>query len=215
MRYELTDHEWAAIKPMLPNKPRGVPRVNDRRVLNGIFWVLRSGAPWRDLPDAFGSYTTCYNRFVHARQEQTPELKTQPKVCRMDDIEPDKVRAALEQLETEKERRIQAKIDSGEMASVQTVVVVHPDESIEDAQARARWQGTPSRTRMGARFTASFSSSLLASQGTRTTGKKKTVLRKRRRLALPLKSPRIPSRCERAPVLLTANLCAGDYPQRR
>jgi hypothetical protein len=49
MRYELTDHEWAAIKPMLPDKPRGVPRVNDRRVLNGIFWVLRSGAPWRDL----------------------------------------------------------------------------------------------------------------------------------------------------------------------
>jgi hypothetical protein len=34
MRYELTDHEWAAIKPMLPNRPRGVPRVNDRRVLN-------------------------------------------------------------------------------------------------------------------------------------------------------------------------------------
>jgi len=47
MRYELTDDEWTAIKPMLPNKPRGVPRVNDRRVLNGIFWVLRSGAPWR------------------------------------------------------------------------------------------------------------------------------------------------------------------------
>jgi transposase len=43
MRYELTDDEWAAIKPMLPNKPRGVPRVNDRRVLNGIVWVLRSG----------------------------------------------------------------------------------------------------------------------------------------------------------------------------
>ena len=45
MRYALTDDEWTAIKPMLPNKPRGVPRVNDRRVLNGIFWVLRSGAP--------------------------------------------------------------------------------------------------------------------------------------------------------------------------
>ena len=39
VRYELTDGEWAAIKPMLPNKPRGVPRVNDRRVLNGILWV--------------------------------------------------------------------------------------------------------------------------------------------------------------------------------
>jgi transposase len=68
MRYELTDHEWTAIKPMLPNKPRGVPRVNDRRVLNGIFWVLRSGAPWRDLPDEFGPYTTCYNRFVRWRR---------------------------------------------------------------------------------------------------------------------------------------------------
>jgi transposase len=37
MRYELADYEWVAIKPMLPNKPRGVPRVNDRRVINGIF----------------------------------------------------------------------------------------------------------------------------------------------------------------------------------
>ncbi len=68
MSYELTDAEWTAIKPMLPNKPRGVPRVNDRRVLNSIFWVLRSGAPWRDLPVAFGPYTTCYNRFVRLRR---------------------------------------------------------------------------------------------------------------------------------------------------
>jgi transposase len=68
MRYELTDHEWPAIKSMLPNKPRGVARVDDRRVLNGIFWVLRSGAPWRDLPDNFGPYTTCYNRFVRWRR---------------------------------------------------------------------------------------------------------------------------------------------------
>ena len=68
MRYELTDNEWSAIKPMLPNKPRGVPRVNDRRVLDGIFWVLRSGAPWRDLPNNFGPYTTCYNRFVRWRR---------------------------------------------------------------------------------------------------------------------------------------------------
>jgi transposase len=62
MRYELSYEEWIAIKPMLPNKPRGVPRVNDRRVLNGIFWILRSRAPWRDLPNNFGPYTTCYNR---------------------------------------------------------------------------------------------------------------------------------------------------------
>jgi len=68
MCYELADYEWAAIEPMLPNKPHGVPRVNDRHVLNGIFWVLRPGAPWRDLPEAFGPCTTCYNRFVRWRR---------------------------------------------------------------------------------------------------------------------------------------------------
>jgi hypothetical protein len=51
MRCELSDYEWTAIKPMLPNKPRGVRRVTDHRVLNGIFGVLSSGAPWRDLPE--------------------------------------------------------------------------------------------------------------------------------------------------------------------
>lgn len=45
MRYALSNDEWSVIRPMLPNKPRGVARVDDRRVLNGIFWVLRSGAP--------------------------------------------------------------------------------------------------------------------------------------------------------------------------
>ena len=44
-RYNLTDFEWSVIEPLLPNKPRGVPREDDRRVLNGILWVLRSGAP--------------------------------------------------------------------------------------------------------------------------------------------------------------------------
>jgi transposase len=68
VRYELSDFEWAAIKPFLPNKSRGVRRVNDRRVLNGIFWVLRSGAPWRDLPVCHGPRTTCYNLFVRWRK---------------------------------------------------------------------------------------------------------------------------------------------------
>ncbi len=68
MRYALSDHEWVAIKPLLPNKPRGVPQVNDRRVLNGILWILQSGAPWRDPPQYFGPYTTCYNRFVRWRR---------------------------------------------------------------------------------------------------------------------------------------------------
>ena len=66
--YDLTDFEWSVIQPLLPNKPRGVPRVDDRRVLNGIFWVLRTGAPWRALPETYGPYTTCYNRFVRWRK---------------------------------------------------------------------------------------------------------------------------------------------------
>ena len=67
-RYELSDFEWNVIAPILPNKPRGVPRVDDRRVLNGIFWVLRSGAPWRDMPEGYGPYTTAYNRFNRWRK---------------------------------------------------------------------------------------------------------------------------------------------------
>lgn len=63
-RYELTDFEWSIIEPLLPNKPRGVPRVDDRRVLSGIYWRLRTGAPWADIPERYGPYTTCFNRFV-------------------------------------------------------------------------------------------------------------------------------------------------------
>jgi transposase len=68
MQYELTDFEWAAIRSFLPNKPRGIPRVDDRRVLNGIFRILRPGAPWRDLPETYGPRTPCHDRFVRWRQ---------------------------------------------------------------------------------------------------------------------------------------------------
>jgi len=54
MRYGLSDNEWSVIKAMLSNKPRSIPRVDDPRILNGIFWILRSGAPWRDLPVSDG-----------------------------------------------------------------------------------------------------------------------------------------------------------------
>jgi len=62
-RFDLTDAEWLVISPLLPNKPRGVPRTDDRRVLNGIFWTLRTGSPWRDLPERYGPYTRVYNRY--------------------------------------------------------------------------------------------------------------------------------------------------------
>jgi transposase len=62
-RFDLSDTEWAVIVPLLPNKPRGVPRVDDRRVVNGIFYILRTGSPWRDLPERYGPYTTALNRY--------------------------------------------------------------------------------------------------------------------------------------------------------
>jgi transposase len=62
-RYDLSDSEWRLIAPLLPNKPRGVPRVDDRRVINGIFYVLRTGLTWRDVPKRYGPYTTVYNRY--------------------------------------------------------------------------------------------------------------------------------------------------------
>ena len=62
-RYDLSEAEWRLIEPLLPNKPRGAAPVDDRRVINGIFYVLRTGSPWRDLPERYGAKTTVYNRY--------------------------------------------------------------------------------------------------------------------------------------------------------
>lgn len=65
---ELTDEQWAVVLPLLPahkngQDGRGRPAHGHREVLNGIFWILRSGARWQDLPDRFPSYQTCHRRF--------------------------------------------------------------------------------------------------------------------------------------------------------
>lgn len=62
-RYQLTEFDWRTSQPLLPNKTRGVRRVDDRRVLNGIFYHLRSGSTWADVPERYAAYTTVYNRF--------------------------------------------------------------------------------------------------------------------------------------------------------
>ena len=64
MRFDLSDEEWAVIEPLLPKGGRGPKRVDDRRGLNGIFYILRTGAPWRDLPERYGPRTTVYNRYA-------------------------------------------------------------------------------------------------------------------------------------------------------
>jgi transposase len=65
---DLTDLQWAALDALIPEPPRrkdrrGRPWRSRRSVLNGILWVLRTGAPWADLPERYPSYQTCHRRF--------------------------------------------------------------------------------------------------------------------------------------------------------
>ena len=60
----LSDGQWERLRPLLPNKPRGVPRVDDRRVISGIVHVLQSGCRWKDAPAIYGPPKTLYNRNV-------------------------------------------------------------------------------------------------------------------------------------------------------
>lgn len=65
---DLTDEQWAVIKPLIP-KPRvrddgrGRPWREPRAIFNGILWILRTGAPWQDLPKRYPPYQTCHRRF--------------------------------------------------------------------------------------------------------------------------------------------------------
>lgn len=71
-RGELTEAAWAQIAPQLPhNNQRGRPFRDHRRVSNGILWKLRTGAPWRDLPERYGPWQTAYDRFVRWRRDGT------------------------------------------------------------------------------------------------------------------------------------------------
>ena len=67
-RHELSDEEWEIIEPHLPQEVRGVERVDDRRVINGILWRFRTGSSWGDVPDRYGPRTTLYNRFSRWRK---------------------------------------------------------------------------------------------------------------------------------------------------
>ena len=71
-RYELTDDEWERIKGYFPEREagqKGRPRNEDRPILNGILWIVRSGAAWRDLPERYGAWSTVYSRFVQWQEE--------------------------------------------------------------------------------------------------------------------------------------------------
>jgi transposase len=65
---DLTDEQWAVLEPLLPELPvradkRGRPWKPNREVLNGVLWVMRTGAPWKDMPGRYPPYATCHRRF--------------------------------------------------------------------------------------------------------------------------------------------------------
>ena len=65
---DLTDEQWCVIQPLIPDLPRrpdgkGRPWKDSRVVMNGILWILRTGAPWYDMPDRYPPYQTCHRRF--------------------------------------------------------------------------------------------------------------------------------------------------------
>ena len=60
----LSEAQFDRLRPLLPNKVRGVPRVDDRKVISGIVHVIRCGLRWRDAPACYGPHKTLYNRFV-------------------------------------------------------------------------------------------------------------------------------------------------------
>ena len=69
-RFELTDAQWEQIAPLLPpQKPRtGRPAEDHRQVLDGMLWILRTGAPWEDLPARYGPVGTVSSRFLPLAQ---------------------------------------------------------------------------------------------------------------------------------------------------
>ena len=70
-RHELSDEEWALVAPLLPRQRRGGKWNDHRTMLSAMMWILRTGAPWRDLPERFGKWPSVYHRFNRWRKDGT------------------------------------------------------------------------------------------------------------------------------------------------
>jgi transposase len=82
---DLTDAQWTLFQPLLPPRTRrGRPRADDRRTINGIFWVLRAGARWADLPRRYGASSTCHLRLQRWQREGVWERLWHALLTRLD-----------------------------------------------------------------------------------------------------------------------------------
>ena len=85
-RHQLTDEQWSIVEPLIPQKHArtGRPPADARRMLDGIMWILRTGAPWRDLPERFGPYQTVYDYYSHWRHDGVFDRVLQALQIRLD-----------------------------------------------------------------------------------------------------------------------------------
>jgi transposase len=73
-RFDLTDTQWQRLEPLLPPQrsgKRGHPYRDHRMIVNGIRWIIRTSAPWRDLPERYGPWQTCFDRFTRWQRDGT------------------------------------------------------------------------------------------------------------------------------------------------
>ncbi len=125
---ELTDEQWAIIGPLIPEPPRredgrGRPWRDTREVMDGVLWILRSGARWQDLPERFPPYQTCHRRFQQWSRDGT-------------------LRRVLEALA--EDLRARGEIDLSECFIDGTFIVAKKGggewERLSGAKARSSWQ---------------------------------------------------------------------------
>lgn len=84
-RYELTDEQYELIRDLLPANGRRGGQWNDHRVtLNGIFWILHSGAQWREMPERYGMWKSVYDRFNRWRKDGTVDRMLQRLQIKLD-----------------------------------------------------------------------------------------------------------------------------------
>jgi transposase len=124
---ELTDEQWAVLAPLIPEPPRredkrGRPWRDTREVMNAVFWILRSGARWQDLPDRFPPYQPCHRRFQQWARDGT-------------------LRRVLEALAEDLRER--GEVDLSECVSDGTFVSANkgggPSVRLSGARARSSW----------------------------------------------------------------------------
>ncbi len=141
-RHDMTDAAWAILRSVLPPTHQGPRRLQDRRVMDGIFVVLRTGIPWRDLPERTGPDSTGFNRDNRWSQNGT-WARIMPALAERADDDPEHCRAAtLRGAGLHRFRRIHSQYGCGETLCKETadaLVTTGRPPHASDPDTNSRW----------------------------------------------------------------------------